>query len=213
MVYTLWGEPGSGSFMIEAALAEAGQQVQLVDIDLTRDEQRRDEFLAINPSGKVPALRFPDGEMMTESAAILLALAEAHPQATLMPPPGEPDRRMALRALIHIASELYPLIEIADYPTRFAPPETFEVGVRSVVRKRLRERWLVLEREAAGGTSYLLRGFSAIDLAIAIISDWEIGRDWRAKECPKLDTIAKSVATRPALAEVCRRHFKAAAPG
>ena len=122
MGYTLWGEPDSGSFMIEAALAEAEQPVELVDLDLTKDEQRGDRYLQINPAGKIPALRFPDGELMTQSAAILLALDEAHPAAGLMPPPASPDRRSALRWLIYVAAEIYPLVEMSDYPHRFAPP-------------------------------------------------------------------------------------------
>ncbi|MDQ0474860.1 glutathione S-transferase family protein [Labrys wisconsinensis] len=207
MSYTLWGEPGSGSFMIEAALAEADQTVELIDLDLTKDEHRSEAFLAINPSGKVPALRFPDGEVMTQSAAILLALDEAHPRARLMPAVGAVDRRFALRWAVHIAAEIYPLIEISDYPLRFAPPETSEVGMRSLVRRRIRERWLLMERQAAGEGSFLLSGFSAIDLAVAVISDWAVGPEWRCKECPKLDAIAKAVARREKIAPIWRRHF------
>jgi len=81
MVYTLWGEPDSGSFMVEAALAEAGQDVHLIDIDLTKDEQHTAQYLAINPLGKIPALRFNDGTTIVQSAAILLALSEEHPEA------------------------------------------------------------------------------------------------------------------------------------
>ena len=85
MPYTLWGEPDSGSFMIEGALAEAGQAVDLIDLDLDNNEQHAEGFLTVNPSAKIPALRFPDGETMTQSAAILLALADAHPDANLLP--------------------------------------------------------------------------------------------------------------------------------
>jgi glutathione S-transferase len=209
MAYTLWGEPDSGSFMIEAALAEAGAKVKLVDMDLTKDEQRQPDFLAVNPSGKVPALRFPDGETMTQSAAILLALAEAHPEAHLMPARDAPDRRHALRWLIQIATEIYPLIEMSDYPYRFGPPETSEVGMRSLVRSRLRERWRIVEAAAADQGTFLLSGFSAIDLAITVMARWMVGGDWLAKECPKLDRIAKVTATREKVAPVWRRHFEA----
>jgi GST-like protein len=211
MAYTLWGEPDSGSFMIEAALAEAGAEVKLVDMDLTKDEQHQPEFLAVNPSGKVPALRFPDGETMTQSAAILLALDEAHPGAHLMPTRGAPDRRYALRWLIQIATEIYPLIEMSDYPYRFGPPETSEVGMRSLVRSRLRERWRIVEAAAADEGTFLLSGFSAIDLAIAVMSRWQVGAEWLAKECPKLDRIAKVTAMRDKVAPIWRRHFEAAA--
>jgi glutathione S-transferase len=163
----------------------------------------------VNPSGKVPALRFPDGETMTQSAAILLALAEAHPEAHLMPARDAPDRRHALRWLIQIATEIYPLIEMSDYPYRFGPPETSEVGMRSLVRSRLRERWRIVEAAAADQGTFLLSGFSAIDLAITVMARWMVGGDWLAKECPKLDRIAKVTATREKVAPVWRRHFEA----
>jgi glutathione S-transferase len=213
MAYTLWGEPDSGSFMIEAALAEAAQHCRLVDLDLEKNEHRQPDYLAVNPTGKIPALRFPDGLVMTQSAAILMALAEAHPDARLMPLPGDRDRRPALQWLIHIAAEVYPLIEISDYPLRFAPPETSEVGMRSLARTRIRERWRLLEKEASGDTSFLSSGFSAIDLAIAVISSWAVGADWRAKECPKLDGIRKAVARRERVAPVWQRHFAKAGEG
>ncbi|GLS23729.1 glutathione S-transferase [Labrys miyagiensis] len=209
MGYTLWGEPDSGSFMIEAALAEAGQEVHLIDIDLTKDEQHHAQYLAINPLGKIPALRFEDGTTIVQSAAILMALAEAHPQAHLLPALGAPDRRHALRWLIHVAAEIYPLIEVYDYPLRFAPPETAETAMRSRVRHRIRERWLLVEQAASSEGSFLLSGFSAIDLAIAAISNWAIGAEWRGKECPKLTRITENVANRPLVAPIWRRHFGA----
>jgi len=207
MAYRLWGEPDSGSFMIEAALAEAGQKVELIDLDLTKDEQRQAEYLAVNPSGKVPALRFPDGHIMVQSAAILLALDEAHPQAHLLPAADAPDRRHALRWLIHVAAEIYPLIEVYDYPLRFAPPETSDTAMRSQVRHRIRERWKLVEQAACEDGSFLLSGFSVIDLAIAVISGWCIGGDWRTKECPKITRIVEAVAARESTAPVWRRHF------
>lgn len=208
MAYTLWGEPDSGSFMIEGALAEAGQTVKLIDMDLEKDEQHASSFLEVNPSGKIPALRFPDGETMSQSAAILLALADAHPDARLMPPIGAPDRRHALRWLIQIVAEIYPLIEVSDYPYRFGPPETSEVGMRSLVRTRLRERWRVVEAAAADQGTFLLSGFSAIDLMITAITRWQIGAEWLAKDCPRLDRIAKVTAMRERIEPVWKRHFE-----
>lgn len=207
MSYTLWGEPNSGSFMIEAALAEAEQLVVLVDLDLDKDEHRTLDYLKVNPSGKVPALAFPDGGVMTESAAILIALDEVFPAARLLPPIASRERRDAMRWLVYVATTIYPLIEMSDYPHRFAPPETSEVGMRSLVRTRLRERWRVVEQAADGAEYFLPSGFSAVDLAVAVISRWEVGDAWRAKQGPRLDAIARAVAARPRIAPVWHRHF------
>lgn len=50
---------------------------------LQRGEQQASDFLKINPRGKAPALELDDGRVLTEAAAILLYVADAHPDAKL----------------------------------------------------------------------------------------------------------------------------------
>src|SRR6185503_17196305 len=121
MSYTLYGDYGSGAFSAEAALAEAGAPYSFELVSLEKNEQKAPAFLAINPSGKIPALRLPGGTVITESAAILLTLAEHYPQARLLPPAGSPARAQAYRWLAFMAGEIYSIVEIVDYPERFVP--------------------------------------------------------------------------------------------
>ncbi len=81
MTYTIYGDLGSGAFSSEAALAEAGAPYTFELIALDKNAQRAPEFLAVNPSGKVPALRLPDGAVVTESLAIVLTVADRFPAA------------------------------------------------------------------------------------------------------------------------------------
>src|ERR1700761_7954143 len=121
MGYTLYGDLGSGAFSAESALAEAGAPYTFELVSLERNEQKQPHFLAINPSGKIPALRLPEGDIITESAAILLTLADHFPQARLLPPAGGAERAKAYRWLLFMAGEIYPFVEVVDYPERFAP--------------------------------------------------------------------------------------------
>ncbi len=66
MAYVLYGDKGSGAFSVEAALAEAGADYTFETISLDKNEQRSEAFRTINPSGKIPALRLPSGEIVTE---------------------------------------------------------------------------------------------------------------------------------------------------
>ena len=75
-MFTVYGDKGSGAFSAEAALAEVGAPYDFHLISLERNEQRKPEFLAINPSGKMPALKLPEGQILTESLAILLTIAD-----------------------------------------------------------------------------------------------------------------------------------------
>ena len=73
-----------------------------------------------NPHCKVPSLVIDDGPPLTESVAVLLTLDDRHPEAALLLAKGTPTRARALRWLLFTATEIYPIVEINDYPERFA---------------------------------------------------------------------------------------------
>jgi GST-like protein len=199
MTYVLYGDKGSGAFAVEAALVEAHADYEFHIVSLKANEQKAPAFLAINPSGKMPALKLPDGEIVTESLAMLLAIADAHPQAKLLPPPGE--RAQAYRWLAFLSSEVYPMVEIADYPERFAPDDAD--ALRARVRARVHERLEILERNIAGPW-ILPSGFSLVDIYAAMFSRWNEGRDAKV---PRLHAIAAALGKRPELNPVLQRHF------
>jgi len=207
MSYRLYGDLGSGAFSAEAALAEAGAPYEFELISLDRGEQKEPRFLGLNPSGKIPALRLPEGEIVTESAAILLTLADHFPQSGLLPAPGSPARAVAYRWLAFMASEIYPFVEIVDYPARFAPEGKTAEALREKARERVRERLLLIERVLAG--PFLLPGgFSLLDIYAAMFSRWSVGAQWREHNLPRLNQLAWLVSQRPAIAPVWARHFE-----
>ena len=205
-MFTLYGDLGSGAFSAEAALAQAGAPYTFELVSLEKNEQRAPAFLAINPSGKIPALRLSEGEMVTESAAILLTLADNFPQARLLPPQGSPERAQAYRWLAFMASEIYPMVEIADYPERFVPDGAAAESLRVKVRDRIRERLMIIERRIAG-PFLLAQGFSLLDIYAAMFSRWGHEPDWRMRNLPRLMALADAVSERPAIAPVWERHF------
>ncbi len=206
MICILYGDKGSGAFCVEAALAEAGAPYEFETVSLDKNEQKSPAFLAINPSGKIPALRLPSGDIVTETAALLLTVAERHPEAALLPPAGTPQRAQALRWIAFMASEIYPMVEIADYPERFAPRGEQAEALRLKARDRVRERILLVERVVAG--PWLLpSGFSAADIYAAMFSRWSECRGWRDEHLPKIMAITAALAQRPAIASIWSRHF------
>jgi glutathione S-transferase len=206
MSYTLYGDLGSGAFSAEAALAEAGAPYDFALISLEKNEQKQPAFLAINPSGKMPALRLPEGEIVTESAAILLTLADHFPQARLLPPQASNDRAQAYRWLAFMAGEIYPIVEIVDYPERFMPAGGDAKAVRDIARDRIRARILLIERMIRG-PFLLAHGFSILDIYAAMFTRWSLEPDWKLANLPKLMALADAVSQRPAIAPVWLRHF------
>jgi len=212
VTYILYGDKGSGAFCVEAALAEAGQPVEFRPISLETEEQKSENFLALNPSGKIPALQLPEGApnngIVTETAALLILIAERHLEAKLLPASGAPDRATALRWLAFMACEIYPIVEIADYPERFIADHKGAAVLKQSAKKRIRERLLVVEG-AVAGPWFLGEAFSALDIYAAMFSRWREAREngWREEYLPKICTIAANLSLRPKLIQVYERHF------
>ncbi len=207
MTYVLYGCRRSGSCTVELALAEIGAGYELRDVDLASDAQRQEDYASVNPHRKIPSLVTPDGETLTESAAILLTLDERHRDAGLLPPPGSPARAQALRWLLFVATELYPIVEINDYPERFAPGADAAPAVREIARRIWRDRWSNVERNVAGSPFLLPSGFCLTDIYIAVVSRWAQQEEWRPRNIPKIERLAAAVGARRAAAPVWRRHF------
>ena len=86
---------------------------------MSHGDNRADAFLAINPSGQVPALQLDDGRVLTEAAAILTYLADRHPRAALGGG-GDPDGRYAMAQLMsYLTSEVHVGFKPFFMPQRF----------------------------------------------------------------------------------------------
>lgn len=207
--YTVYGTRRSSNFSIEAALALAGANYDFVDVDLDSNAQREENWARINPTKKIPALRLPSGEIVTESSAILLTIADRYAQKKLLPPSGSAERAQAYRWLAFFASEVYPMVEIVDYPERFAGKSGKPKETEELARNRVRERFLIFENAIAGKPWISAGGFSIADLYAANLTRWSAGEDWRKEHCPKIERLAHGVAAMPEVAPIWKKHFGA----
>ncbi len=80
----LFYSPGACSLASHIALEEAGAPYELMRLNFKADDQRKPEYLKVNPKGRVPAL-VTDRGILTESPAILAYIAQAYPAAKLAP--------------------------------------------------------------------------------------------------------------------------------
>lgn len=208
--WTLYGDRRSGSAAVELALAVLGVDYVSVDVPLDADAQRAEEYRRVNPQQKLPSLATPEGEMLTESAALLIYLADRVPDARLLPAAGARDRARALRWLLFVATELYPLIEMIDYPQRFVP-DPLDAQAAERMRDHLRgiwkRRWLIVEEAIGGDPWFLSGGFSAVDLYIGVVSRWAQLDDWRRGALPGVENIAAAIRARADCRDVWARHF------
>lgn len=100
----LFHAPGSRSTRVLWALEEIGRPYDLTT--LTREERKGDEHRRRHPLGKVPAFEFDDGEVLFESVAICLQLADLYPDAGLIPAVGSAARGRVYQWSVFAVAEL-----------------------------------------------------------------------------------------------------------
>lgn len=207
MTYTLYWRERSGAFGPHAVLAELGLAAEEVRIDSKAGDNRTADYLAINPHGRIPALRLPDGEVMTESAAIALYLAELHPGAGLVPPPGDPRRAAVLRWLFFAVANLYETDLRFTYPDRYTSDPAGAAGVREAAEREFEANWAIAAGAFGEGGPYLLGGcFSIADPYLAMIAVWHPEPKRLLARLPALGRLVEAVRMRPALAALWERY-------
>jgi glutathione S-transferase len=102
-VITLFHAPQSRSTGVRTLLDELGAPYQLHPVNLKSGEQRQPAYLAVNPMGKVPAIRHR-GSLVTEQVAIFLYLADLFPEAGLAPKLTDQARGAYLRWMVFYAA-------------------------------------------------------------------------------------------------------------
>ena len=206
MAWRLYGVRGWGSVLAEAALAWVAAPFDFIDVEgFDQPGPARDRLLAVNPLARVPTMVGEDGETLTESAAIMLRLAELHPESGLAPKPGDPLRPAFLNRLIWFVSVLYPTFTYRDYPERWAPDAAEQLAER--VDDFRCSLWRQFEAEVGDGEWVLGKQPSALDIYVAAFSRWRPRREWIAEHCPKLHRIALNADALPAIAPVMQRNF------
>jgi GST-like protein len=209
-MYKLFARPGWGSVIVEAQLAWYGLPFEIEDVDdLFKSASARERLAEINPLAQLPTLLLPDGQVMTESAAMTLHLADATSSRALVPAPNEPCRPQFLRWLVFIVANVYPTFTYADDPARFVPGEEAQRAYRANVDRYAERLWALVEG-GAGAPWFLGERFSALDIYVGSMTRWRPRRPWFAANAPRLHAIAAASDRLPELEAVWQRNFPAA---
>ncbi|WP_440225183.1 glutathione S-transferase family protein [Dokdonella sp. MW10] len=209
---TLHGSPGWGSAIVEAQLVAYGLPFRFVEVgDLFASADARDALAPLNPLAQVPVLELDD-EVLTESAAITLHLADLTRSDLLVPPPDAPERARFLRWLVFLVANVYPIFTYGDEPTRYVEDDDAARAFRERLDHRIEMLWTVVEA-AAGAPWFLGERRSALDVYLAVMTRWRPRRAWFAQHAPHLHAIARRIDDDPAFTATWARNFPDAVPG
>jgi GST-like protein len=160
----------------------------------------------------VPALIAPDGEVLTESAANLIWLAEKHPEAALGPEADDPRRGQFLRWMAFIPGAIYAMYWVRDTPSRLAgddPKAQAEITTRTA--ERIAECWGRMEDQLTPDRFLLGPRPTVLDLYVAVASRWTPRRARFHAVAPRMGQVVRRVDALPELQAFWAERFPFAA--
>ena len=202
-MYTLYWSPTGANMAAHAALIEIGAPYELALVDIDKGEHRTEAYLKIQPHGRVPALRHGD-LVIYESAAILLYLADRHPER-LAPEVGTPERGLFLQWLMHLTNTVQEHEMHWFHPDFYIDGAEFQAALKSHARGRIEESFRYFDGVLAEGGPFLLRErFSAADLFFYMLAFWTRRMPRPAMIFPNVKRLVRRVNERPAVAQMMR---------
>ena len=205
--YIVYGSPGSGSVPVEAALTLIGAPYEVIGETVLSDVANNPEVFKVNPLGQVPALVLPNGEVMTESAAILIWLADHYPDARLAPRPEDGRRPAFLRWMAYVSSAIYALAWVRGDPMRLVSDERQIEMVLKRIADRRADCWRFMDAQIEPHRFLLGDELSVLDLYVTTISRWSPRRTRFYREAPKMAEVVRRVDAEPRLAELWASRF------
>ncbi len=194
----LFLSPGACSLAAHIVLEELGDPYEVAVVNVAEGDQRKPEYLALNPKGRVPFLVTPQGGL-SESVAILSFLADRKPELALLP--ADPFARAQALSFVVWCSGTVHGAAFAGYfrPARFADDETAQAAVKAKSASEIFAHLNVIEQRFAS-RDWVLDHYSIADLYPLIFRRWaaRIGVDMSL--FPNLVAHADRVAARPAAA-------------
>jgi len=186
-------------------LEAAGAAYTATALDFAAGQQRSAAFLALNPKGRVPALRTERG-VLTETPAILLYLAQRFPQARLAPL----DDPFELAQLQAFNSYLCSTVHVAHAHklrgARWADDEAAQQSMRAKVAPNMTECFTLIERELLRGPWVMGESFSIADPYLFTLTTWLPGDGVPIETFPAVADHHRRMLERPEVQRVWARH-------
>jgi GST-like protein len=208
VAYRIFSALGSGGVPVEAAMSLIGLPYEIVEAPTWEGEAEQAKVAAVNPLKQIPALVTPEGETITESAAILIWLADRYPEAKLGPPVDAPSRAQFLRWMTFIPASIYSLFWVRDDPSRLGGPDPeVQARIKAATVERIVACWAMMESQLTPGRYLLGDELTVLDLYVTVVSRWGPRRVRFYDVAPRMAEVVKRVDADPRLAEFWPKRF------
>ena len=194
----LFYAPQTCALASHIALEEAGADYETVRIDFRAGEQRKPEYLAVNPKGRVPALVTARG-VLTETPAILAFVAQTYPEAHLAPL----DDPFGFAKVQAFNSYLCSTVHVAHAHRmrgyRWADDPAAIKEMQRKVPQSVGECFELIEREMIAGPWVMGDAYTVCDAYLFTLSGWLDGDGVDIGRFPKVQAQRARMSARPAV--------------
>jgi glutathione S-transferase len=202
--YRLHGRLGAGSLAPQMLLEEIGAAYELVWVSQAPADI--EAFRRISPAAKIPVLVLPDGTVVSESAAILIHLTNAHPAAALAPAAGSSAHAQFLQWMVFLSANAYEAALRFFYAKRYSAAG--EAAAAQIKMQALADWTSHLEIVHAALSPYVLGAeLSAADHYLYMLASWyPLNDSALASRLPKLRHHTELLRRRPAIRKAEKDH-------
>ena len=192
---------GSCALASHIALEEAGAEYEAVRLDFAAGDQRKPEYLKVNPKGRVPAL-ITDSGILTETPAILAYVAQMFPKATLAPltDPFAFARVQAFNS--YLCSTAHVNHAHFTRGSRWADEPASLEDMKRKVPKNVGDSFALMESEMVEGPWVMGKAYTICDPYLFTVSGWLTRDGVDISRFPKIHDHHKRMAERPAVKKV-----------
>jgi glutathione S-transferase len=201
---TLYYAPGAASLVVHWLLIDLGLDVELRRVDTAAGEQKRADYLALNPNGVVPTY-VESGRPMFEVAAIAMTLGDRHAPGRLAPAIDSPQRAAYNQWMFHLANAVQPLFRIWWYPHEVAGEANASLA-REHVAPRIEAAWQRIDDHLSQHGPFLLGAEPGVaDFYLTMLLRWSRGMPRPGDSWPRLGELAARMKARPSFATLYER--------
>ena len=194
----LYCAPGTCALASHISLEEAGAEYEAVRLNFADGEQRKPEYLAVNPKGRVPAL-VTDRGILTETPAILAFIAQSFPSARLAPL----DDAFGFAEVQSFNSYLCSTVHVAHAHrlrgSRWADDEAAIEAMKKKVPQSVGDCFDMIERKMIAGPWVMGNDYTICDPYLFTIARWLEGDGVDIRRFPKVHDHYTRMEARPAV--------------
>jgi len=203
-MYTLYYTPGAASLAVHWLLIDLGVPFEAICLDLGARQHKDPGYLALNPNGLVPTL-VVDGQPVYECAALLMLLAERHPESGLVPAIATAERMAYLQWMTHLTNTVQAAFRGWFYPQEPAG-EAAGPRVKEFSRDLVERAWDRVDARLAASGGYIAGAQpSAADFLATMLMRWSRNMPKPATEWPAIREYVARMKARPSFREVYAR--------